>query len=271
MRLYAFGVLAAGGAGVLLANLDVLIITYLETVKEAALYNIALPSAQIAMILIGPLTSFLHPLVSSYHHQRAIEKIAAIARLVYTTGFFVMLPFLMIFFFYSELAIRVLFGAEYLAATTTLQILVLAMLPKVFYIINFSILAGIGKIKELATLFWIGVAANGVLDFILIPKYSIAGAAFSTGIAYLFMFIFSYREINRRLKMDVPYKSFLLNIINALIFIGVVALLKNVLVLNVWAELGVILIVSGLIYLLLGIFLFKTLKPRELYRLLFRK
>jgi len=53
---------AATGAGALMGNVDVIILTYLQTVTETALYNIALPSAHIVMVLIMPLTeSMLSP------------------------------------------------------------------------------------------------------------------------------------------------------------------------------------------------------------------
>jgi len=61
MRVYSFGVLAAGGAGALLGNIDILLLTLLKTVKETAMYNIALPSVEIVMVLIAPLTNFLYP------------------------------------------------------------------------------------------------------------------------------------------------------------------------------------------------------------------
>jgi O-antigen/teichoic acid export membrane protein len=90
----------------------------------------------------------------------------------------------------------------------------------------------------------VGAIINIILNFFLIPKYSLYGAAFATLITYIIMFIFMYFYIRKKL---IKFNLFRYLILPFLLSVGMYFLIKTYL-LNL--HLILIILIGGLFYFL---------------------
>ncbi|MEJ2628681.1 MAG: flippase [bacterium] len=95
--------------------------------------------------------------------------------------------------------IRLLYGNEYINGANALQILVWSTAFIYINLIFANTVRAINKQRFTARIVMMGAVINVMLNFILIPKYGITGAAFSTLITEILVFtthfIFLYRNI----------------------------------------------------------------------------
>jgi len=253
-----------GVSGVLLCNLDVVMIAYFRAPVEVGFYQIALPIATLFLVVIDPLNSFLSSFVLHRHHERKITLAPAFS-LIYGTGAFLLFPFTLFLALFSKEVILVMFGDAYVAAAPALILLGAAFFFKGFYSINTVFLYNTGKPKVTMIATAIGVTANFLLNLFLIPKYGFVGAAWATLVSFFLMMLLTLAAVRRTTPFPFPWMNWLKTIlISCLLVLGTVAL-KNALSLNIYAEAAVIAAFFFLGYLGLGL-LFRVVDWRELLR-----
>ncbi|MBD3249365.1 oligosaccharide flippase family protein [Candidatus Woesearchaeota archaeon] len=249
---YGFFVMFSSVAGMVLGRLDVLMLTYFEGVASVGLYEIALPLATIILVAIKPVTSFLFPNISYFYHSNQLGEIKAIIQALYNTGLFLFLPLGLIFFLFPQEIIVVLFGAKYAPAKIALKILAIGFIFRGFSSLNFSITDGIGQVKKKGYLIYLGAGLNIILNLILIPLYSIEGAALATSISFFFMFAASLVFLIRKMHFIPAYRNWLKIMIDCLLFISLIYLLKTWLDMNIYLETALVVGTAGIIYIAIG-------------------
>ncbi|GAG10839.1 unnamed protein product, partial [marine sediment metagenome] len=100
----------------------------------------------------------------------------------------------------SSHIINILYGEAFLPAVFALQILIImAALYSIYNTFYLGLIAG----NEQKKVFWIsfiGAITNIVFNFILIPKYSLYGAASATLITYIVLLVLSYQSFKHYVK-----------------------------------------------------------------------
>lgn len=93
-----------------------------------------------------------------------------------------------------------LYGNNYSASATPLMLLVpyLVMFSYSIFLSSFLDYRGLAKKRAINLIFTI--AANVILNYILIPKYGVNGAAIATSLSYLPYFILNWLEVNREFR-----------------------------------------------------------------------
>jgi len=181
---------------------DTLMLGFLKTSDAVGLYNSARPLGRfISAALITALFVYT-PIVTDLFAKRNIIEIsksfAVLTKWVCAATF----PLMSIFVLYPKIVIEFLFGYEYVMASASLQILAVGFFINNFMGPNGATLIAIGKAKFLM---WATLAAatiNVALNFLLIPKYGINGAALATIIALVSVNsirsfkLFSYTKIH---------------------------------------------------------------------------
>ena len=164
---------------------DTLMIGYYLTESAVGYYNVAKP---LSIFISTGLTvsSFIYsPLVASLYSQRKFNENKEIFSILTKWICFLTLPIAMIFFFYPKEVIYFSFGADYLPAAITLQILTITFFINNFMGPNGSTLTAYGKTKYLMYSTTIAAGLNIILNILLIPIYGIIGAAIATGISII--------------------------------------------------------------------------------------
>ncbi len=168
-------------------SMDTLCLTWLGGLKAVGLYNIALPIMQIAQGMIMVLPSVFIPIAAEMWSRGHVKELRTQCRWM-SLALLCLLPFLLLAgHFLGKWIIGILFSPEFGEASGAVTILWLGM---VFYTIaqlHFNALNAGGRAKAVALFTGIGVVLNIALNFALIPRYGIEGAATATGLTYMFI------------------------------------------------------------------------------------
>lgn len=164
----------------ILARADYLFIAAILPVSALGHYAMAVAAAELLLIIPEAVTT---PLMKRLLQQdKQIEQMTPLALRVTAT---VMLCGCITLALIGHWLIITLFGIEYAPAYPAL----VALLPGLFSLCYASILRldllGKGRPGTLSIFFGVGAFISIVLNFVLIPKFGITGAAISTSIAYI--------------------------------------------------------------------------------------
>jgi O-antigen/teichoic acid export membrane protein len=106
-----------------------------------------------------------------------------------------------LFFVFAELIAYVLFGEKFIESWKILQYSILFLIFNFLLQINFHIFAWIGKIKERLKIILIAIVFNIITNYILIWSIGVYGAALSTWLGWILIWILS------EIRLDAIYRS----------------------------------------------------------------
>ncbi len=161
-------------------RLDMFIVAAFLNVKELGLYAVAVGIAEKLWLIPSSLSAILFPKVSS------MEKKDATFVTVKSTKhtFYIVLISGMILALVSKFMIQILYGSNYLKSVEPFIILLPGILLLSITKVLTSDLAGRGKPEFGAISSFVSLVINVTLNILLIPRWGINGAAFSTTVCY---------------------------------------------------------------------------------------
>ncbi|MEK4716764.1 polysaccharide biosynthesis C-terminal domain-containing protein [Priestia sp. FSL W8-0524] len=220
-----------------------------ETSKAVGIYsaNYSIVSSGLGLLTI-PLLNAAHPIIMNMSHKHSenkkeIENTISFFSKVYLT---ISVPLIFcVLIFHKEIA-TILLGPEFREGSIIIPILFIGTTAWNLAMYGHKGFEIMEKTKIMLFFVVISAVINVILNFILIPKYSYIGAAFSTMISMfiypILIFVFSGKFI----KWKLPYGSVIKIIFGAFCSMLVSLLLKPYIFGQVLLE----LIVGGLIYIL---------------------
>jgi len=236
------------------------------------LYSIALPTARILMYIPNAIGNILLPLTSELWAKRKLVLLRVGMESIYKYIIIIAIPLTFIMFSFTDLIINVLFGKSYILATNTMKILSIGMLFLALHRVNVNFFSGIGKPQLHSKIVYSAAAFNLVANLILIPIWGIIGAAITTTISYFIMMFIGLVKIKKFIKIGLPIKIWAKTLMSGIVIVLVIGFSKKIIFLNVWLETVIVLIISGIVYILL-LFLLKVINVEELkdvYKRVFR-
>jgi len=269
---YSIFVMATGTGAIIIGYTDIMVLTFFAGLKEVALYSIALPTARILMYIPNAIGNVLLPLTSELWTKRKLTLLRVGMESVYKYSMIIAIPLAFIMFSFTDLIINVLFGKSYILATNTMKILSIGMLFLALHRVNVNFFSGIGKPQLHSKIVYSAAVFNLIANLILIPILGIIGAAITTTVSYFIMMFIGLAKIRKFIKIILPIKIWVKTLIAGIILVFVIGFLKKAIFLNVWLETVIVLIISGIVYILL-LFLLKVINIEELkdlYRRIFR-
>lgn len=189
----------------------------LQSDYQTGIYNAAITAGRIPYYLFYALTIILLPAISKSTAERNDQETQGLVDKSLRLLVLLLFPMVALLTAYAAQAMHFFFGPEYIDGAATMGIYTLGVgFLTVFYVLSFA-LNGAGLVKipmKLAIGGFLGMVA---LNFILIPKYQIIGAALATTlVSFLLMIgILIYTRIHFQSKISI--KSILLSIISATI------------------------------------------------------
>ena len=164
---------------------------------------------------------------------------------------------------YPEVILNYLFGEEFIIGVNALRILTIGVLLYAISTVNIASLSAFDKVSYTSKIVLSATALNIILNFILIPMFSIDGAAIATTISYMFILISSTIMLRRILPIKYPFVHWIKTWILYILFLILGFYLKKIINLPIFLEITVVLGLSITLYFV-GIFLFKFIKIEEL-------
>lgn len=246
----------------LLPYIDSFAIGYFKSAYDVGIYNAAVPIAGLLFFAPNLFIRLFYPIIVKEFSRKNFEVIRELTKQIEKWILIVNLPVFFIMIIFPGAFINILFGSNFLSATTSLRFL---LIGSFFYSMAFilsCILLMAEKTKFLLYDMMFVCILNILLDIVLVPPYGIAGAAFATMICNFvlcmiyFVQVWNYNSIiPLRRKM---YKVFL----SALLPIALLLIIKSFITYNIF-NLVLLSIFYGLFYILL-IFLTKSLDKNDI-------
>lgn len=260
---YSLYLMITSSGVLVLQHTDTLMLTYFAGVTSVALYNIALPTSKILTYFPLAIGTVLLPIASELWTKKKTSLVKEGIESLYKYSMIVMLPMALVLVSFAELALSIIFGREYAAAATALQILSVSTVFIALHQIHINFFSGIGRPDIHSKIIYSAVALNFLGNLILIPILGIIGAALTTGVSYVIMSLVGIWKMRSFVDIRIPWLVWLRIAVAGAGLLGAVVFLKAAISLGVWTEAAIVLSAGGLVYVAL-LFLLRIVSGREL-------
>jgi len=184
-------------------NLDMIMLGFMQRPEVVGWYNAAYKLFYVFLGSMGVITITVFPMVCRLFKEGK-EKARHFLEKYLHLMFLGAVPAALWSFYCSDPAIRLIYGNSYLPGSLAFKILVLTILIiAVSGIYGTLVLLPTGKNKEFMYSVGIGALSNIVLNFILIPPFSLVGAAVATLITEIIVAVAFFYWARREARLDV--------------------------------------------------------------------
>jgi len=225
---------------------EVLVLGLLQAAGPVGVFGV---TRRLSMLLASLLTSIsvlLIPLVADLHHRREQGELDRLfltaSRWLFTVGF----PLCLVEILFGP-ELLTLFGASFSSGAAALAILALGQLVNVGTGTVASVLAIIGRtrLSVLDSVLFLGLSLG--LDFLLIPRWSIVGAAVANACALAAVNLLRVVQVHRAIGL-LPWDRRFLRPLAAGLVAGAVAWLLPLAALDPVPRLGLHVVTLGVVY-----------------------
>ncbi len=224
---FAGAVIFTGLGNKVVAHLDVLILAYFVPLAQVGVYNVVLPTALLFLFIPRAVTMILFPMTSELWAKDDVKRVSEGVRLIHTYLLFLTQPFVFAVFVYAEEFITLFFGQEYVSGALAFQILLFGVLLEVISAANESIISASGRPYKVTVIILISAAVNIVLNFILIPRYGIVGAALATAASYGTALILSTYALLTFVRVSSPFGIWIKSLFAGVLFLITLNVVKQ--------------------------------------------
>ncbi|MCR4275176.1 MAG: flippase [Candidatus Wolfebacteria bacterium] len=237
-----------GVLGGIMINTDTIMLGWWRTAEEIGFYSVVQRIIQALYLVPVLFSSSVFPSFSRLANKDN-EKFRTILEKSIALVLLIGIPLIFGGVFLANEIITALFGNEYLPAATTFQILLLTILLEFPVIFIGNAIFAYNEQKKFIGFLTIGAISNVVFNWLLIPRYGIAGSAVATVIAQVFSMGFIWIKMKK--INDFKIFSNLVKIVIATIIMSLfVWILKNSGI-NIFINIALSsLIYFGLLYIL---------------------
>ena len=265
--LFALPVFATAVGGKVIAYIDTLILTYFRSSAEVGIYNAVLPSALLFLYFGTAIGSVTMPLASELIVKHDNLRLIAGIKSLYHYLFAAVIPLMAVAFAFSGFFLEVFFGKEYIVGAGAFQILLLGILVFMLASINHTIFAAFGKPWIVTKIILFAAVINASFNLLLIPKFGIIGAAFSTTLSYILAFALSVWKMRQLLHFKVPLKIWTIQFLLGILLVIMLFEISYLLHMSPWLEVIFSFVLGTIIYVLL-LYLFKVIDITEIKKYL---
>lgn len=164
---------------VLTSQIDILILTKYQSLSEVGVYSIAVKLSLLSIFTISAINSMVAPKFSELHHLNKHTELIYIAKKSSILIFWTTIPISLFLIVFGKYILGI-FGETFYLGYEALIILTIAHTVNALAGSNGMLLNMTGYQKEFMYIMFISIILNIVLNIILIPIYSINGAAIAT-------------------------------------------------------------------------------------------
>lgn len=195
-------------------NLDTVMLGFMKTNTDVGYYSVAVKVKIVLAGLITALGTVLLPRSSYYIKQNLFDEFKKISTKSMSFIFVFSIPLMIYFLLFAKYTVLFLFGSAFNGSIVPMQVIMPTLLfIGITHLIGFQIMVPLGKENLVLYSVIAGAVVDVILNFILIPRYSAAGAALGTVFAELCVLIFQV----------VVMKNYVLNNIKNQEYIKIVA------------------------------------------------
>ncbi|MEK6809671.1 MAG: flippase [Nanoarchaeota archaeon] len=264
-ELFSFGLplMAADIGGKVIGYTNTLLLTYFVSLTEVGIYNVVLPSALFFIQISRAISAIVFPISTELHYKKDTKRLAKGLSLLYSYCFALIIPLIFTLFAFAGFFLDLFFGADYVSGALAFKILLVGSMFFILASVNTIIISSMGEPKEATKIILVSAVLNVALNLILIPIYSINGAAVATALAYLSSLILSTRKLLKTLNVPAPFLLWGKLLLVSSVFVMTVLYVTEKLHIYIYLEITLSVIIATLIYVLL-LYLFNIIDFRDL-------
>ncbi|MDA9356895.1 MATE family efflux transporter [Flavobacteriaceae bacterium] len=168
----------------LMQSIDVLFLGLFETFETIAYYSVAVKLATVTSLALISVNIVIAPKIAKIYNDKNLLELKSMIRKATRINVLISVPLIFILFIFSDFILS-MFGDNYILAKKAFFILLIAQFfnsisgPSALYL-NMT-----GRQKKLNLILIVSLLINIVLNFILIPKHGMVGAAWATTISFI--------------------------------------------------------------------------------------
>ncbi|MGN8862556.1 flippase [Dorea longicatena] len=174
-------------------NLDTVMLGFMTTNTEVGYYNAAVKIKTILVSIVTSLGTVLLPRASYYIEKGERDQFDRITRKALNFVFLFASPLMVYFICFAKEGIYFLSGSAYKGSIIPMQLIMPTLLfIGITNILGIQILVPLGQEKIVLYSEIVGAVVDIIINIILIPRYSSAGAAVGTLIAEIIVFVVQF-------------------------------------------------------------------------------
>lgn len=195
-------------------NIDRIFITLIKGNYATGLYSISYTFIGFLLSILGILSTTFFPVLSNVSNNK--QKLKSIVDKYLLLMYLFCVPVTIGGIYLAPKIISLVFGSQYLGGTLAFQLIMFFFLLNSIGITNYHLLITNNLEKYSLKILGISAATNILLNFIFVPWLGIIGAAITTIISEIIIFLLSYKKI----KTDIIKINYLSPIIKPLVASG---------------------------------------------------
>jgi O-antigen/teichoic acid export membrane protein len=233
---------------------SILIMGIFRTASEVGVYNVALPTANLLVLVPTGMMALFLPIITMLYSKKNKKEIKGLVIRTSKWIFFLNLPIFLMLFLFSKQVLKIMFGPEYIIGYISLSILLFAYLIDSLSHVNSSLLVMLKKTKLIFLVGAVTAIFNITFNLLLIPSHGIIGGAtanlVSLILGYTLYACLAYK-FTKIFAINLSYLKFILaGIISSLIIL----LIKTKIEISIISLIGLSL-TFALIYFILSLIL----------------
>ena len=195
--------------GSLYNHIDSVMMGYWNQIIEVGWYNAAHRTALLILIPISLISASFYPQISRFFKESK-EKLQNFWSYQMEITLFLIFPLVFGGIALGPRIIESIFGSDFLPAVFAFQLLILMTGIICLHLPFSKVLIVSNQQKKVLLVYFVGAAVNVILNLILIPRYSLYGAAIATITAHSLMFLMYFEFVVRFTPIDPLKFRFLL-------------------------------------------------------------
>lgn len=210
----------------LISSVDTFMLGYFSSAASVGIYNIAIRLVNVAALTRPAFHQIFNPFVADLHNRNEIKKLGGLFKVLSKWIFTISFPLFLLLIFFPKYFLNA-FGEGFLGGSACLMVISLAYLLNSTLGLSASLLVMSGRSDLALKNNLCAVISNIILNYLLIPKFGVLGAAIGTGISLVILNLLRLTEVFYLMKIH-PYRfDYLKPLLAGLISITTVFFIQN--------------------------------------------
>ena len=179
---YSWPLLLSSSFAALLSNIDIVMISYFLDSVAVGEYRAVQPLRQVTLFLLSSITFLYLPLASKLYGEKQYRALTDLYKTTTKWVIAATLPFVLVLSLFARDTVITFFGVEYQGAAVALAALMVGTFSRTIFGPSGIMVKAIDRPRVEIIAAAAGLCVNLIANILLIPRYSILGAAVGTSV-----------------------------------------------------------------------------------------
>jgi len=185
----------------LMVRVDTLMLGFYKSTSSVGVYNAAIPMGKFITLFLNSFGLLFLPVISEIYSKGDLDNVRSLYSITLKWITTLTIPIFLFLTFCAAENVHIFFGQQYADAAPALIIISIGYFIDSIFGLQSWILSASGKTKLLFMNSSVGLLLNFFLNFLLIPRYEIIGAAMATTTTLLFFNMCGVYQIKKYFKI----------------------------------------------------------------------